>query len=131
MSEPLFTNVDCLGVQVPDLDEALSFYRDKLGHELLWRSETSAGLGFGNGGKMPELVLHTDAWSIAAAIKVESVSEAIERFVAAGGSVVEPSSDGEETYSVWIDPTSSSGVDLEWTTGRHAFIEIVDMGRWR
>ena len=90
---PLFTNVDCLGIQVPDLDDALSFYRDKLGHELLWRNETSAGLSFADGQKMPELVLHTDPWSIAAAIKVESVPEAIERFVSSGGSVLEPSSE--------------------------------------
>jgi len=90
---PLFTNVDCLGVQVPDLDEALSFYRDKLGHKLLWRKETSAGLSFADSQKMPELVLHTDPWSIATAIKVESVPEAIERFVSSGGSLLEPVSE--------------------------------------
>jgi predicted enzyme related to lactoylglutathione lyase len=86
----LFTNVDCLGVEVPDLDEALTFYRDRLGHKLLWRSETSAGLAFADGGKMPELVLHTDAWPIAAALKVESVPEALDRFISSGGTVVEP-----------------------------------------
>lgn len=90
MPRPLFTNLDCLGVHVPDLDEALTFYQDKLGHELLWRNETSAGLGFADGGSMPELVLHTDPWSITSAIKVESVPEAVERFVSSGGSVVEP-----------------------------------------
>ena len=93
MSTPLFANVDCLGVHVPDLDEALSFYRDKLGHELLWRNETSAGLAFAESGTMPELVLHTDPWPIAAAIKVECVLEALEQFVSSGGAVVEPASD--------------------------------------
>ena len=93
MSTPLFANVDCLGVEVPDLDEALTFYRDRLGHELLWRSETSAGLAFAEGGKMPELVLHTDPWPIAVALKVASVPEAIDRFIASGGTVVEAPAD--------------------------------------
>ena len=93
MPTPLFQNVDCLGVQVSDLDAALRFYRDRLGHRLLWRTSTSAGLAFGDGRPMPELVLHTDVWPIAAAVKVGSVLEAIERFVAAGGTVVEPPSD--------------------------------------
>ncbi len=93
MRTPLFTNVDCLGVHVPDLDEALTFYRDKLGHELLWRNETSAGLAFAESGKMPELVLHTDPWPIATAIKVECVLRALEQFVSSGGTVVEPASD--------------------------------------
>ena len=28
-------------VPVPDLDQGLAFYRDRLGHELLWRDETA------------------------------------------------------------------------------------------
>ena len=119
MPRPLFTNVDCLGVYVPNLDEALTFYRDKLGHELLWRNETSAGLGFADGGKMPELVLHTDPWSIATAIKVKSVPEAIERFVASGGTVVEPVSDIPiGRLAVVSDPWNNHLVILDSSKGQ-------------
>ena len=119
MPRPLFTNVDCLGVHVPNLDEALIFYRDKLGHEVLWRSETSAGLRFADGGEMPELVLHTDQWSIAAAIKVESVPKAIERFVASGGAVVEPPSDIPiGRLAVVSDPWNNHLVILDSSKGQ-------------
>ncbi len=37
MTTPLFQNVDCLGVHVPNIHEALEFYADELGHRLLWR----------------------------------------------------------------------------------------------
>jgi predicted enzyme related to lactoylglutathione lyase len=121
MSTPLLTNVDCLGVHVPDLDEALTFYQDKLGHVLLWRNETSAGLAFGDGGQMPELVLHTDPWPIASAIKVESVPHALERFVSSGGSIVEPASDipiGK--LAVVSDPWDNHLVLLDSSKGQFA-----------
>lgn len=119
MSTPLFTNVDCLGVHVPDLDEALAFYRDKLGHKLLWRNETSAGLAFGEGGKMPELVLHTDPWPIAVAIKVESVPKALERFISSGGSVVESTSDiAIGRLAVVSDPWNNRLVLLDASKGQ-------------
>lgn len=33
---PLFLKVDAVTIPVPDLDAGLRFYRDSLGHELLW-----------------------------------------------------------------------------------------------
>lgn len=44
----LFKKVDCYMVFVTDLDEGLKFYRDTLGHEVLWKSGNTVGL------KMPE-----------------------------------------------------------------------------
>jgi len=41
---PLLRKVDCLQIPVPDLEEGLAFYRDRLGHDLIWRTETAAGL---------------------------------------------------------------------------------------
>lgn len=118
MSTPLFTNVDCLGVEVADLDEALGFYRDKLGHELLWRNDTSAGLAFAAGGTMPELVLHTDSWPNAAALKVESVSDALERFVSAGGRIIEPPVDiAIGSLAVVSDPWNNHLVLLDASKG--------------
>jgi catechol 2,3-dioxygenase-like lactoylglutathione lyase family enzyme len=43
MTSALFRKIDNHLLRVSDLDAAISFYRDKLGHQLLWRSEDSAG----------------------------------------------------------------------------------------
>jgi len=58
MGEPLFRRVDCLRIAVPDLAAALAFYRDGLGHELIWRSSTAAGLRLPE--SSAEIVLHTE-----------------------------------------------------------------------
>ena len=68
---------------------------------------------------MPELVLHTDAWPIATAIKVGSVIEAVERFVAAGGTVVEaPSEIAIGLLAVVADPWGNRLVLLDSTKGQ-------------
>ena len=119
MPTPLFQNVDCLGVRVPDLNEALAFYQEKLGHRLLWRTATSAGLAFGDGAQMPELVLHTQVWPIATAIKVGSVTDAVERFVASGGTLVEPPSKIPiGLLAVVADPWSNHLVLLDSSQGQ-------------
>ena len=83
---PLFRKVDCLSIPVPDLDAALAFYSERLGHELIWRSSKAAGL------KLPdsnaELVLHTDDRLLETDLSVESVPQALERFRTAGGKVL-------------------------------------------
>src|SRR5688500_11803705 len=42
--EPLIRKVDCVQIQVPNLDAGLAFYRDQLGHQLVWRTESAVGL---------------------------------------------------------------------------------------
>jgi len=86
MTTPLIKKVDCLSIPVPDLDAALAFYSARLGHELLWRSRTAAGL------KLPdsnaELVLHTGDRPLETDLAVDSVPDALARFTAAGGRVL-------------------------------------------
>jgi predicted enzyme related to lactoylglutathione lyase len=119
MPDALFQNVDCLGVQVPDLDEALAFYSEKLGHPLLWRTSTSAGLRFAQGGSMPELVLHKETWRIATAIKVASVPEAVARFLESGGTLVEaPAEIPIGRLAVVADPWNNHLVLLDSSKGR-------------
>jgi catechol 2,3-dioxygenase-like lactoylglutathione lyase family enzyme len=36
--KPLFRKVDCIRIPVTDLQDGLKFYRDELGHELIWRN---------------------------------------------------------------------------------------------
>ena len=86
MTTPLIKKVDCLSIPVPDLDAALAFYSARLGHELLGRSRTAAGL------KLPdsnaELVLHTVDRPMETDLAVDSVPDALARFTAAGGRVL-------------------------------------------
>lgn len=83
--------VDCVRLPVPDLDAGLAFYCDRLGHELLWRSDTAAAV------RLPdddaELVLQVERPEPEVDLLVGSVDEAVAEVVAAGGSVVDPASD--------------------------------------
>ena len=84
---PLFSKIDCLRLPVPDLETALEFYRDRLGHALIWRSETAAGLRLS--GSNAELVLQTERPEMETDLMVESVEAAVRRFVAAGGRLLQ------------------------------------------
>lgn len=74
LSDPLVQRVDCIHVEVPDLESGLAFYRDRLGHELLWPAETSAGLKMADGGS--ELVLNAEPWKWKTDLLVESAESA-------------------------------------------------------
>lgn len=84
--EPLIPKVDCLRLSVPGLEAGLAFYRDRLGHQLTWRTEGAVGL------RLPdtdaEIVLHTDQQPPEIDLEVRSADEAAARFVAAGGTIV-------------------------------------------
>jgi lactoylglutathione lyase len=71
---------------VPDLDEAIAFYRDQLGHPLIWRIPDAAGL------KMPdtdaEIVLQTGRTRTEIDFLVGSADEAARKFEKAGGKIV-------------------------------------------
>ncbi len=86
MPTPLFRKIDCLSLPVPDLDAALELYSRDLGHEVIWRSERAAGLRLPDSNA--ELVLHTDDRGLETDLTVDSVPEALDRFVAAGGRVL-------------------------------------------
>jgi lactoylglutathione lyase len=86
MTAPLFKGVDCLSIPVSDLDAALAFYSAKLGHELVWRSNTAAGLRLP--GSNAELVLHTGDRPMETDLTVDSVPEALMRFTSAGGKLL-------------------------------------------
>jgi len=82
----LFRKIDCHSIPVADLDAALAFYRDRLGHELIWRDDSAAGLRLPDSDA--ELVLHTDDRLMETDLWVPSVPAAISRFVEAGGKVI-------------------------------------------
>ena len=84
----LIRKVDCLRLYVPDLETGLAFYRDRLGHELIWRSESAAGL------RMPEtdaeLVIQTEEQRQEIDLLVDSTDEAATLIEQAGGKVIVP-----------------------------------------
>ena len=84
---PLFRKLDNLMLRVADLDAAIVFYRDKLGHQLLWRDEVSAGLELREDDA--ELVLHCQIGP-ETDIVVDDADRAFKRFLEAGGDPVQP-----------------------------------------
>jgi predicted enzyme related to lactoylglutathione lyase len=82
----LFKDVDCLQIPVPDLEAGLAFYRDALGHQLIWRTDTAAGLHLAD--DAAELVVQTERPELEVNLSVESADAAAREFVAAGGTLV-------------------------------------------
>ena len=115
-SKPLMQMVDCLRLFVTDLEAGLAFYRDQLGHELIWRSDEAIGL------RMPdtdtEIVLHTKPQELEIDLKVESVDAAATRFADAGGKVIVPPFDIQIGRCVVVeDPWGNRLVLLDTTKG--------------
>ena len=86
MSE-VFKNIDCIELYVSDLDDGVKYYCKDMGLKLLWRTDTSVGLGMEN--DITEIVLQTERQFMSVDIKVESVDESVGRIVEAGGKVLE------------------------------------------
>src|SRR5215210_4142374 len=88
LGKPYIRKVDSLQIPVPDLEAGLAFYRDRLGHDLIWRTPTAAGL------RMPdtdaELVLQTERPELEVNLLVESAHAAAAAIEEAGGSIVVP-----------------------------------------
>ncbi len=80
---PLFRKVDAIEIAVPGLEEGLAYYRDRLGYELVWRTETAAGLRMRDADS--EIVLQVERPDGAVDVLVDSADEAAARMVRAGG----------------------------------------------
>jgi catechol 2,3-dioxygenase-like lactoylglutathione lyase family enzyme len=86
MAKPLFRKLDNHLLRVADLDAAIAFYCDGLGHPLLWRDEQAAGFALPE--TDAELVVHLSVGP-ETDILVEDVESAVAAFVEAGGEIVE------------------------------------------
>jgi catechol 2,3-dioxygenase-like lactoylglutathione lyase family enzyme len=85
--KPLLQYVDAVTVPVPDLDRRLAFYRDVLGHQLIWRNETTGQAGLRTPRSDTEVALITQQnyepdWKVASADAAAGV------FAANGGRVL-------------------------------------------
>ena len=113
---PLIRKVDCVRLFVPDLEAGLAFYRDKLGHELIWRTATAAGL------RLPEtdaeLVIQTEEQRQEIDFLVDSADEAARFMEQAGGAVIVPPFDIQIGRCVVVeDPWGNPLVLLDVSKG--------------
>jgi catechol 2,3-dioxygenase-like lactoylglutathione lyase family enzyme len=83
---PLFRKLDNHMLRVADLDAAISFYRDRLGHRVLWR--TDEAVGFALPDTDAELVAHLNIGP-ETDILVDDVDEAFALFLSAGGEALQ------------------------------------------
>ena len=83
---PLFKDVDCVQIPVADLEAGLAFYQDALGHQLIWRTDTAAGLRLAD--SATELVVQTERPELEPNLSVASADAAAREFVAAGGTLL-------------------------------------------
>ncbi|SEG88376.1 hypothetical protein SAMN05444920_106230 [Nonomuraea solani] len=118
-STPLLQKIDAVTVPVPDLDSGLRFYRDLLGHELLWRNDRLGQAGLGLPGGDTEIVLATGL-TLAPAWLVASAGEAAAEVVAAGGRMVaEPVDIPVGRVAVVADPFGNELVLVDLSKGRY------------
>ena len=113
---PLLRKVDCVRLYVPDLEAALAFYRDRLGHELIWRTETAAGL------RLPEadteLVLQTEEQIQEVDFLVDSADKSATFIEQSGGKVIVPPFDIQIGRCVVVeDPWGNPLVLLDASKG--------------
>jgi predicted enzyme related to lactoylglutathione lyase len=84
----LLRKVDAVTIRVPDLDRGLEFYRDRLGHELVWRNDTIGQAGLRLPDSDTEIVLSTEL-EYAPSWLVNFADEAADEMERAGGRVIE------------------------------------------
>ena len=113
---PLIRKVDCVRLYVPDLEAGLAFYRDRLGHELIWHTDTAAGL------RLPEtdseLVLQIEEQRQEVDFLVDSADETAKFIEQSGGKVIVPPFDIQIGRCVVVeDPWGNPLVLLDASKG--------------
>ena len=116
MNLPLIRKVDCVLLYVSDLEAGIKFYRDALGHKLMWRNAASAGF------QMPEsdteIVIQTSRKMQETDLLVESVDSSVKHLIDAGSSVIDPPFDIEVgRCAVVDDPWGNRLVLLDQSKG--------------
>jgi lactoylglutathione lyase len=112
----LFRKVDCLQIPVPNVEAGLAFYRDALGHALIWRTDTAAGLRMAESSS--EIVIQTERPQLEANLTVRSADEAADAMVRAGGNVVvSPFDIAIGRCAVMADPWGNRLVILDTSKG--------------
>ncbi|TDD12534.1 bleomycin resistance protein [Nonomuraea deserti] len=118
-ASPAIRKVDAVMVPVPDLDSGLDFYRDRLGHELLWRNDELGQAGLGLPDTDTEIVLTTRLGLVPTWL-VTSVDDAAAQVVEAGGRMVaEPADVPVGRLAVVADPFGNDLVLIDLSKGMY------------
>ena len=113
---PVLRKVDCVRLYVPDLEAGIAFYRDRLGHELIWRTETAAGLHLPE--TDAELVLQTEEQRQEVDFLVNSADKSATFIEQSGGKVIVPPFDIQIGRCVVVeDPWGNPLVLLDASKG--------------
>jgi len=112
----LIRKVDCVRLHVPDLEAGLAFYRDRLGHPLIWRTARAAGL------RLPEtdteLVIQTEEQRQEIDFLVDSANAAAGLIEQSGGKPIVPPFDIQIGRCVVVeDPRGNPLVLLDASKG--------------
>lgn len=119
MQRRLLRGVDAVTIPVPDLERGLAFYRDALGHRLVWRNDELGQAGLELSEADTELVLtvrhgYEPNWL------VDSAEEAAATIVAAGGRLIDgPSAIPVGTVCVVADPFGNPLVLVDLAKGHY------------
>ena len=114
--KPLFQNIDCLQLYVPDLEAGIDYYCNQLGLKIIWKTKTSVGLGMAEG--LAELVIQNERREMEQDIKVDSVVEAVKEIEQAGGTIISGPFDIKiGKCAVVKDPWGNQYVILDSTKG--------------
>ncbi len=116
MKKPLFDKIDCIRIPVTNLEEGISFYSEKLGHEIIWKTDDAIGLKLGN--DKSEIVLFTEPKGLEIDFKVDDVHHAIKDFEEAGGKIMSGPFDIQIGKCVVVkDPWDNQYVILDSSKG--------------
>jgi predicted enzyme related to lactoylglutathione lyase len=116
---PVLRAIDAVTVPVPTLEQGLAFYRDRLGHVVVWRDDAAGQAGLALPGSDAELVL-TTAHAYEPDWLVDSVDAAVTAFDCAGGSVSVPPTDiPVGRLAVVVDPFGNPLVLVDLSKGRY------------
>ena len=116
---PILRAIDAVTVPVPDLDQGLAYYRDQLGHEVIWRNDDLGQVALRLPESSAELVLTTHH-RYEANWLVNSVPQAVAAMVRSGGRVVvEESRIPVGRLAVVADPFGNPLVLLDLSAGTY------------
>lgn len=86
LKQPLFKNIDCIQLYVPNIQQGIEYYCNNLGLIVIWKTDSAVGLGMSEG--VTEIVIQNERNTKEIDIKVDSVADAIIEIKRAGGQIV-------------------------------------------
>lgn len=117
-NKSIFSYVDCIELYTPDIQKGIDYYCTNLGLKVIWKTESSVGLGMNEG--ITEVVLQNERKEMNVDFKVESVTEAVKDIEKAGGQILYgPFDIPIGKCAVVKDPWDNKYVILDTTKGTY------------